>query len=175
MCFHAARLRARVDAHGDLVPLADQDRSLWDKRLIAKGNDWLDRSATGPDLSEYHVEAAIASLHATAAHADETDWPRLVWLYDTLLAIRPSPVIALNRAIAIAYAEGPEHGLEAIAAIPEHERLASYPFFPAALAELELRAGRLDEAREHFQAAAALARNSMERRFLELRVEAASR
>jgi RNA polymerase sigma factor (sigma-70 family) len=175
MCFHAARLRARVDARGDLIPLADQDRSLWDKRLIAKGNGLLDRSAIGPELTEYHVEAAIASLHSTAARADETDWPRLVWLYDTLLAIRPSPVIALNRAIAIAYAKGPERGLEAIAAIPEHERLASYPFFPAALAELELRAGKIDEAREHFQAAAALARNSMERRFLELRVEAASR
>jgi RNA polymerase sigma-70 factor (ECF subfamily) len=175
MCFHAARLRARVDARGDLIPLADQDRSLWDKRLIAKGNGLLDRSAIGPQLTEYHVEAAIASLHSTAARADETDWPRLVWLYDTLLAIRPSPVIALNRAIAVAYAKGPERGLEAIAAIPEHERLASYPFFPAALAELELRAGKIDEAREHFRAAAALARNSMERRFLELRVEAASR
>jgi RNA polymerase sigma factor (sigma-70 family) len=175
MCFHAARLRARVDARGDLIPLADQDRSLWDKRLIAKGNGLLDRSAIGPQLTEYHIEAAIASLHSTAARADETDWPRLVWLYDTLLAIRPSPVIALNRAIAVAYAKGPERGLEAIAAIPEHERLASYPFFPAALAELELRAGKIDEAREHFQAAAALARNSMERRFLELRVEAASR
>ena len=175
MCFHAARLGARVDAHGDLIPLADQDRSLWDKRLIAKGNGLLDRSAIGPQLTEYHVEAAIASLHSTAARADETDWPRLVWLYDTLLAIRPSPVIALNRAIAVAYAKGPERGLEAIAAIPEHERLASYPFFPAALAELELRAGKIDEAREHFRAAAALARNSMERRFLELRVEAASR
>jgi RNA polymerase sigma factor (sigma-70 family) len=175
MCFHAARLRARVDSRGDLISLADQDRSLWDKRLIAKGNGLLDRSAIGPQLTEYHVEAAIASLHSTAARADETDWPRLVWLYDTLLAIRPSPVIALNRAIAVAYAKGPERGLEAIAAIPEHERLASYPFFPAALAELELRAGKIDEAREHFRAAAALARNSMERRFLELRVEAASR
>jgi RNA polymerase sigma factor (sigma-70 family) len=175
MCFHAARLRARVDARGDLISLADQDRSLWDKRLIAKGNRLLDRSATGSELTEYHIEAAIASLHATAARADETDWPRLVWLYDTLLEIRPSPVIALNRAIALAYASGPERGLEAIAAIPEHERLAQYPFFPAALAELELRAGKIDAAREHFQAAAALARNSMERRFLELRVEAASR
>lgn len=174
MWLDAARLRARVDGYGDLVALADQDRSLWDRGLIAKGNDFLDRSASGPELSEYHVEAAIASVHSNAIRVEETDWARLVWLYDALVRIRPSPVIALNRAIAIAHLDGPERGIEAIRAIPQGDRLASYPFFPAALAELELRAGKLDEAREHFRAAAELARNATERRFLELRAQAAA-
>ncbi|HZY96958.1 MAG TPA: sigma-70 family RNA polymerase sigma factor [Candidatus Cybelea sp.] len=174
MWLHAARLRARVDGYGDLIPLADQDRSLWDRALIAKGEDLLERSADGAELSEYHVEAAIASIHSNAPRVEETDWTRLVWLYDMLMQIRPSPVIALNRAIAIAHLNGPESGLEAIRAIPHDDRLDQYPFFPAALAELELRAGKIDAAREHFRAAAALARNTKERRFLELRAEAAA-
>ncbi len=174
MYLHAARLPARIDTRGDLVPLARQNRALWNRSLIARGNELLDRSAVGSELSEYHVEAAIASLHSGALTDGETDWDRLLWLYDILMRIRPSPVIALNRAIAVAQREGPESGIAAIAAIPASEQLASYPFFPAALGELELRAGHVDRARGHFEAAAALARNPMERRFLELRVEAAT-
>ncbi|HEY6326976.1 MAG TPA: sigma-70 family RNA polymerase sigma factor [Candidatus Cybelea sp.] len=174
MYLNAARLPARVDARGNLVPLARQDRALWDRTLIARGNELLDRSATGCELSEYHVEAAIASLHSGAATDGDTDWERLLWLYDILMRIRPSPVTALNRAIAVAQREGPESGIAAIRAIPASEQLAAYPFFPAALGELELRAGRLERARSHFEAAAALARNPMERRFLESRVEAAT-
>ena len=174
MYLHAARLPARVDAHGNLVPLAQQNRASWDRKLIARGVDLLDRSATGHELSEYHVEAAIASLHSSAATEDATDWDRLLWLYDILMRIRPSPVIALNRAIAVAQREGPDSGIAALRAIPASEQLASYPFFPAALGELELRAGHVERARSHFETAAALARNPMERRFLELRVEAAA-
>ncbi|MBV8345147.1 MAG: sigma-70 family RNA polymerase sigma factor [Candidatus Eremiobacteraeota bacterium] len=173
MYLHAARLPARVDANGNLVPLARQDRALWNRTLIARGNELLDRSASGSELSEYHVEAAIASLHSGAATDDDTDWDRLLWLYDILIRIRPSPVIALNRAIAVAQRDGPESGIAAIGAIPASDQLASYPFLPAALGELELRAGRVERARNHFEAAAALARSPMERRFLELRVEAA--
>src|SRR5579863_6219135 len=173
MYLHAARLPERVDARGNLVPLAQQDRASWDRALIARGNAMLDRSATGRELSEYHVEAAIASLHSSAATQSDTDWDRLLWLYDLLMRISPSPVIALNRAIAIAQKDGPESGIEAIRAIPASEQLASYPFLPAALGELELQAGHMERARNHFEAAAALARNPMERRFLELRVEAA--
>jgi RNA polymerase sigma-70 factor (ECF subfamily) len=172
MWLHAARLPARLDSRGNLVPLANQDRSRWDARLIERGNDFLDRSASGRELSEYHVEAAIASLHSSARDGGP-DWERLLWLYDVLMKIRPSPVTALNRAIALAQKDGPERGIAAIRAIPASEQLASYPFLPAALGELELRAGRADRAREHFQAAAALARNPMERRFLESRAEAA--
>jgi RNA polymerase sigma factor (sigma-70 family) len=174
MYLHAARLPARVDALGNLVPLARQNRALWNHTLIVRGSELLDRSATGCELSEYHVEAAIASLHSGAATDADTDWDRLLWLYDILMRIHPSPVIALNRAIAVAQREGPDSGIAAIRAIPASEQLASYPFFPAALGELELRAGRIERARSHFEAAAALARNPMERRFLELRVEAAT-
>src|SRR5882724_1022917 len=100
MCLHAARLPARVDDSGDLSSLFDQDRSLWDQELVGEGLQLLDLSATGPVLTEYHVEAAIASIHARAVHAEDTDWPTIVSLYDTLMTIRPSPIVALNRAIA---------------------------------------------------------------------------
>ncbi len=123
-------------------------------------------------MTEYHIEAAIASLHAMAPRMEDTDWGRIVSLYDTLAAIRPSPVVALNRAIAIAQLEGPERGLEEIRSIRDAERLATYPFYPAALGELELRRGNCGVAREHFREAAALARNDMERRFLEQRMNA---
>lgn len=174
MWLHAARLPARVDRNGDLVRLEDQDRLLWDAGLIAKGNDFLNRSASG-DLTQYHLEAAIAFVHCAAARPDETDWPRLVWLYDELLRIHPSPVIALNRAIAIAQANGAESGIAELRAIPEARRLAPYPFFPAALAELEMRTGNMQGAREHFEAAAALARNARERKFLRSRAAATLR
>jgi RNA polymerase sigma-70 factor (ECF subfamily) len=172
MCLNAARLPARTDPTGELLALADQDRTRWDRRLLAEGERLLHRSARGPELTAYHVEAAIAWVHASAARAEDTDWPQIVTLYDMLMTIRPSPVIALNRAIAIAQHEGPEAGLQAIAAIEQRERLASYPFFPAALAELELRAGRPSSARRHFREARQLARNPAERRFLQQRERA---
>jgi len=103
-----------------------------------------------------------------------TDWPTIVWLYDRLLAIEPSPVIALNRAIAIAQRDGPDRGLEAMDAIADRDRLDAYPFYRAALGELEMRRGRLDAARDHFTAALPLARNPTERRFLEKRLRACS-
>ena len=172
MCLHAARLPARLDASGNLSALADQDRSLWDSELIAEGLQLLELSATGAELSEYHVEAGIAALHATAARVEETDWRRIVSLYGTLMQLRPSPVVALNRAIAIAQLEGPERGLEEIRAIADVERLSGYPFYFAALGELELRCGKREIARGHFCAARKLARNEMERRFLERRADA---
>jgi RNA polymerase sigma factor (sigma-70 family) len=172
MCLNAARLPARLNSGGELIALIDQDRSLWDAELIARGNELLERSACGPDLSEYHLEAAIASVHSNAARDAETDWARLVWLYDTLLAIRPSPVVALNRAIALAQLDGPQRGIEALTNIERREELALYPFYPAALGELELRAGNAGAARRHFEAAVALARNRVERRFLQGRRDA---
>jgi RNA polymerase sigma-70 factor (ECF subfamily) len=170
MCLHAARSPARVDAWGNLTSLFDQDRTRWDSRLVAEGQRLLDLSATGKELTEYHVEAAIASVHVTAHRTEETDWGRIVSLYDTLMAIRPSPVVALNRAIAIAQHEGPKRGLEEIHSIARSDRLATYPFYFAALGDLELRSGRHEAANEHFRAALAVARNPMERRFLEQRV-----
>jgi predicted RNA polymerase sigma factor len=118
------------------------------------------------------VEAAIASVHADAQRAGETRWADIVALYDTLLAILPSPVVALNRALAIAEMAGPARGLEAIHAIERKDRLAAYPFYFAALGELELRCGNGELAVRHFQAALAEARNDMERRFLVGRIRA---
>jgi RNA polymerase sigma factor (sigma-70 family) len=172
MHLHAARLPARVDAEGGLTALFEQDRSRWDTALVVQGERLLEHSATGALLTEYHIEAAIAAVHARARRAEDTDWEAIVELYDTLMSISPSPVVALNRAIAIAQHESPERGLEEIRTIADRDRLATYPFYFAALGELELRRGSREMARSHFQAALALARNPMERSFLERRVNA---
>jgi RNA polymerase sigma factor (sigma-70 family) len=175
MCFHAARLPARLDSSGDLRSLFEQDRSRWDANLIGEGERLFDLSATGPELTEYHVEAAIAWTHTSAHRAEDTDWSMIISLYDKLMALRPSPVVALNRAIAVAQQQGPQRGLEEIHAIANAERLASYPFYHAALGEFELRSGNPEPARQHFQAALALARNPMERQFFEQRIAACER
>jgi RNA polymerase sigma factor (sigma-70 family) len=175
LCLHAARLPARLDPAGELLPLADQDRSRWDARLVEEGIALLELSASGDELSAYHLEAAIAAEHASAPSVRETNWPAIVELYDRLMTIAPSPVVALNRAIALAERDGPERGLEELRSLPERKRLVRYPFYPAALGELELRRGRVNAAREHFAAALALARNPMERRFLERRLFARER
>jgi RNA polymerase sigma-70 factor (ECF subfamily) len=172
MCLNMARLPGRVDASGNLRSLSDQDRSLWDRTLMAEGMALLERAAAGTELTEYHVEAAIASIHAAASRTEDTDWGTIVSLYDTLMTIRPSPVVALNRAIAVAQREGPERGLEEIGAIEDHDRLSAYPFYSAALGELEFRRGEYEVARTRFSQALSLARNSMERRFLQRRVGA---
>jgi len=175
MCLTAARLPARLDAAGNLNSLIDQDRSLWDRRLVLEGMRFLELSATGSELTGYHIEAAIASIHSTAPDVTATDWKTIVSLYDTLMVIQPSPIVALNRAIAVAQHQGSARGLDEIDAIAHRDRLAAYPFYPAALGELELRRGSLATAREHFRAALALARNPMERRFLERRANACER
>jgi predicted RNA polymerase sigma factor len=170
MCLHAARLPARLDAAGDLHALLDQDRSRWDAGLVAQGLALLESSALGHHVTAYHLEAAIAAAHAGAPSVDGTDWTLIVSLYDRLMALAPSPVVALNRAIALGQRDGPERGMEELQAIGDRERLNRYPFYPAAMGELELRCGNRDAARRHFSAALALARNPTERRFLEKRV-----
>ena len=172
--FHAARLPGRLDAEGNLLLLAEQDRSRWNAGRIAEGRRQLERSAAGSELTAYHVEAAIAALHAQARSADETDWPGVVSLYDTLMTLQPSPVVALNRAVAVAQRDGPARGLEEIARIEERERLERYPFLHTALGEFELRLGRTDKARRSFKEALRRARNAAERRFLEQRLRAAA-
>ncbi len=172
MYLHAARLPARVDLSGNLSSLVDQDRTRWDGGLVTEGQRLFELSASGPELTEYHVEAAIAWIHTSAFRAEDTNWGQIVSLYDALIKIRPSPVVALNRAIAIAQFEGPERGLEEIRASVDGDRLASYPFYHAALGEFELLCARHDIARGHFHVALSLARNPMERRFLEKRASA---
>jgi RNA polymerase sigma-70 factor (ECF subfamily) len=173
MCLNAARLPLRVDAAGELNQLASQDRALWDHRLVAEGLALLEESAAGDTLTAHHVEAAIAAVHARATSVESTEWSEVVSLYDRLMEIAPSPVVALNRAIAIGQRDGPERGLEALLAIPGSDRLAHYPFHPAALGELELRRDDPKAARTHFEAARALARNDTERRFFDDRVRVA--
>src|SRR5579863_4471325 len=165
MCLNAARLPARIDASGDLRSLFNQDRSAWDQQLIGEGMSFLDLSAKGSEASEYHLEAAIASVHATARGIEDTDWWKIVSLYDSLMMIRPSPIVALNRAIGIAQRDGPDRGIEEIGAITDADRLTSYPFYWAALGEFELRRKQWKPAQSHFRSALTLARNEAERHF----------
>jgi RNA polymerase sigma factor (sigma-70 family) len=174
MCLHAARLPARLDASGELSALLEQDRSRWDTRLVAHGLQLFERSASGDHLTAYHIEAAIAATHASAATVNQTDWTSIAALYDRLMTIAPSPIVALNRAIAIGQRDGPEDGIEALRAIGDLDRLARYPFYPAAFGEFELKRGDREAAHQHFRAALTLARNPMEQRFLERRIEASS-
>jgi RNA polymerase sigma-70 factor (ECF subfamily) len=167
MYLHAARLPGRVDIDGDLHSLWEHDRSRWDSDLLAQGLELLERSASGTEVSAYHIEGAIAATHASARSLAETDWESIVRLYDRLLSIRPSPVIALNRAIAVAERDGAERGLSELAAIRDQGRLARYPFYQAALGDLQLRLGRDQVAAGHFRSALDIARNDAERRFLE--------
>ena len=171
MHLNAARMPARLDGSGNLVSFFEQDRSLWDHALIAEGQALLDLSASGTELTKYHLEAAIASMHTRAPKTEDTDWKEIVLLYDMLMAIHPSPVIALNRAIAIAQLAGPERGLQEIRLIHDLDRLSSYPFYPATLGDLELRRGNYPAAEAHFSTALSLARNPTERNFLQRRID----
>ncbi|MBC5802530.1 MAG: sigma factor, ECF subfamily protein [Candidatus Eremiobacteraeota bacterium] len=172
MYLHAARLPARLNPAGELASPSEQDRSRWNPRLVVEGRRLLELSATGRELSTYHLEAAIAAVHADARRIEDTDWQQIVSLYDTLLALAPSAVVALNRAIAVGQCKGPQCGLAEIEAIADSKRLAAYPFYFAARGEFEFQNGELMRARRHFESAAALARNPMERRFFEQRVAA---
>ncbi len=171
MHLHRARLPARLDSAGELSSLVDQDRSRWDARLLATGLALFEGSAKGKEVTPYHIEAAIAAVHTSAPSLGETDWGSIVALYDRLMDLAPSPVVALNRAIAIGERDGPERGLEELRAIADLERLSRYPFYPAALGELELRRGDREAARAHFRRSRSLARNETERRFLGKRLE----
>jgi RNA polymerase sigma-70 factor (ECF subfamily) len=167
---HAARLPARLDADGLFVLLEAQDRARWDAHLIAHGFERLERSAAGGEITPYHLEAGIAAHHCVAPDLEHTDWRGIRQLYDKLLELRPSPVVALNRAIAVAQIEGPEAGLQAIDAIADRARLERYLFLPVARGELLRRAGRLDEAEVQLARALRMARNAAEARFIDERL-----
>ena len=166
MNLHAARLPGRLDARGNLLVLVDQDRSRWDAARIAEGLRQLELYAAGAELTPYHVESAIAAAHARAPSAGQTDWDEIVSLYDLLMRIEPSPVVAFNRAVALAQRFGAARGLEEIARIKDRKRLERYPFYYAAVAEFESRLGRPAKARDSLAEALKLARNPAERRFL---------
>jgi RNA polymerase sigma-70 factor (ECF subfamily) len=172
MSFHAARLKGRTDNEGCLILLEAQDRSLWNQELIGRGFEYLDKAAQEGEFSEYHMEAGIASIHCMAETYEHTDWLAILKLYDLLFKLKPTPIVALNRAIAVGQAFGPEKGLIALNSIEDLEKLKDYPFYPAALGEFHRLAGRTKEATEYFNAARLLARNSSEIKFLERKLKA---
>lgn len=171
MCFHASRLHGRMDEDGALVQLELQDRSKWDRDLIARGFQFLEKSSTGTELTEFHLQAAIASLHCAAPTYEQTDWARIVELYEELYKMSPSPIVALNRAVAVGNARGPAEGLAELRKIPDSAQLREYPFYPAAHGEFHLLAGRPEEARGHFEQAAQLARGRTEADFFGRKVK----
>jgi RNA polymerase sigma-70 factor, ECF subfamily len=168
MLLQDSRRDARVDGSGRMVLLADQDRSLWDSDEIAEGLEVTERAARSFPPGPYTLQAAIACEHARARRAEDTDWPRIRRLYDWLAFVRPSPVVELNRAVAIAMVEGAEPGLEAIDRI---EGLDGYQHLHSARGDLLRRAGRHDEAIAAYERALALAANPVEREFLERRLD----
>ncbi|HEX7120483.1 MAG TPA: RNA polymerase sigma factor [Longimicrobiales bacterium] len=164
MELQASRLRARVGPSGEPILLLDQDRARWDRLLIHRGLASIERAqALGGALGPFALQAAIAACHATAPTAEDTDWPRIAALYDALAQLAPSPVVELNRAVALGMAFGPEAGLEAVDALREEGALKSYHLLPAVRGDLLARLGRLDDARAEFERAAALTKNERER------------
>ncbi len=170
MLLHDARREARVDAAGELVLLVDQDRRSWDGARILEGRALLERALRMGRPGSYQIQAAIAAVHDEAATASATDWRQIVLLYDALLARGPSPIVALNRAAAVAMADGPERGLADMDGL-SHE-LEGYAYFHAARADLLRRLGRADEARSAYEAALDLTANAAERSFLRRRIAA---
>ncbi len=166
MLLNAARFPARVDDDGNLLRLQEQDRSLWDRALIARGMYHLARSATGSQITAYHLQAGIAACHTAVPSYEQTDWKRILGLYDQLLRFDASPVVALNRAIAVAHVEGPKAALAAVAAIPDRDRLESYYLLYAVLGEFEALLNDHLAAVRHFRKAIELAHLKSEQTFL---------
>lgn len=166
MLLHAARLPARTDAAGDFLLLETQDRALWDRTMIYAGMQSLVRSASGDAVSAYHLQASIAACHAVAPSYAATDWPRILSQYDALITIAPSPVVALNRAVAVAMVRGPETGLAALHVVRTMPGIASYALLHATAAEFSRRLGDTTAAITAYNAALACTLTEPERRFL---------
>jgi RNA polymerase sigma factor (sigma-70 family) len=173
MEIHASRAPARVGPSGEPIPLLEQDRGHWDQLLIRRGYTALLRAEqTGRPVGPYILQAAIAACHAQAASAQDTDWARIETLYDALAQLTPTPVVELNRAVAVAMSSGPAHGLEFVDALTNEPALQRYHLLPSVRADLLLKLGRTAEARAEFQRAASLTRNARERAVLLARAHA---
>ncbi len=170
MLFHDARRATRTDDDGDLIILADQDRTRWDRALIDEGVAVLDEALALGRPGPYQLQAAIAACHATASRAADTDWARIARLYELVAKLNPSPVVELNRAVAVAMADGPSAGLPLVDALADGGRLAGYHLLPATRADFLRRLGRAGEAAEAYRAALALAPTDAERRYLARRI-----
>lgn len=171
MLLHEARRATRVDASGDLVLLEDQDRTLWNRALIAEADGLIGRAIASRRIGPYILQAAIASVHAEAAGTTETDWAQIVALYDVLGRIDPSPVVALNRAAAIGMRDGPQAGLAAIETVMGQGGLDGYHLAYAARADMQRRLGLTEAARTSYRRALELTRQPAERRFIEGRLD----
>ena len=169
MLLHDARRAARTATDGTVVPLEEQDRTVWDRALIDEGTRVLDVAVARGRPGPYQMQAAIAALHARAVRPEETDWQQIVALYGALLRTTPGPIVELNAAAAVAMAHGPEAGLAWMERLERSGALAGYHLLPAAQADLLRRLGRSDEARAAYERALALVRHPAERRFLERR------
>jgi RNA polymerase sigma-70 factor (ECF subfamily) len=170
MLFQVSRLGARTDAHGRLLTLAEQERSLWDHGAIAAGLRHLAESAEGNALTDYHLEAGIAACHAVAPSFDETDWRRIVGYYDRLLELNDSPIIRLNRAIAVGRAGEPDRALRELRALEKDPRLSGYGLLGAAQADALALIGDVKKARAMYERALAQALTEPERELLRRRL-----
>ena len=170
MLLHGARRQSRIDANGDLVTLEDQDRSLWDTAAIAEGAAILERALRLKRAGPFQLQAAIAACHATAPSVAQTDWAEVLGLYTQLARIAPTPVVELNRAVAMAMVDGPDAALAVVEAIVETRRLDDYYLLHATRADLLRRAGRALEASKSYRAALALAPTDAERHFIQSRL-----
>ena len=171
MLLNAARIPTRVDSEGNLLRLKEQDRTRWDQATIARGMFHLAQSAAGDELSEYHLQAGIAACHCAAKDYESTDWQQILSLYDRLIEFDQSPVVALNRAVAIANIHGPRAGLQTVEGIRGLDKLSSYYLLYAVLGEFEMRTGKLQSAAEQFRRSFELAETKSERAFLLKRLQ----
>ena len=177
MCFNAARLESRLDEAGRLVPLDRQDRSLWDKAVIRQGYQCLVRSARmdAEAASRFHVEAAIAARHCSATSFDDTDWVSICKLYDRLLDVAPSPMVRLNRAVAVSYRDGADAAIPLVEAVHTAGELSHTHVVAAVLANLYSRAGSNERARPFFEEALSRARTTHDRELIQLQIDRAER
>lgn len=170
MLLHESRQAARTSASGDVILLADQDRSVWDRGMIAEGSRLVERALSSQGFGPYSLQAAISAVHTQAENADATDWNEIVGLYDLLLRVDPSPVVQLNRAVAVAMRDGADAGLALVDAILDRGELHGYRLAHAARADLCRRLGRTAEARASYERALALTKQGPDRRLLERRL-----
>jgi RNA polymerase sigma-70 factor (ECF subfamily) len=172
MLFNTARTASRVDEDGNLLRLQDQDRSQWDQSMIGRGMYHFAQSAAGEEITEYHLQAGIAACHCAAKDYESTDWPQILLLYDRLAQIDASPVVALNRAVAVAQVHGPKAGIEAVEKINGRRALESYYLLHAVLGELESRLNQPKLAANHFRKSLELTQSKTETAFLTKRLQA---
>ena len=174
MLFQGARFATRQDAAGEILLLPDQDRKLWDKTWIERGLRHLGHAAAGEQLTEFHLQAGIAGCHAVAPSYEATDWATILGYYEALAALNPSPILTLNRAVALAMVDGPAAGLSLIDTIQDHPSLKRYYLLPATRGELHRRLSETAQARTHYAHALELAAAEPVRRFLRKRIAAPS-